>query len=257
MDDDARNFKDHCHERVDAALSSDHRLQKAERAIFAMLAPHVTGGALLDIGVASGRTTPALAALSSNYIGIDYSEGMVAICKSRYPTRRFMTMDARDIERFFAHEHFDLIVYAFNGIDGAGHEERLSIMSGIQQALKPGGYFVFSSHNRDFAQFAHLAERRPHVGSIGDLLRLPLRYARYAKDTRRNVIETEYAVVNESSGEYPLPQYYISLDSQVRQLRTLGFDKRIDAYGYDGMLIDRDRKHDRDSAWIYYIARKR
>jgi ubiquinone/menaquinone biosynthesis C-methylase UbiE len=259
MNHDALNLKAYSSKSIVHDFESYQVLQKAEESIFARLAPGVAGGAILDIGVGCGRTTPALLALSDNYTGIDYSESMIAVCKERFPEQRFVTMDARKLDGHFSRDYFDLVVFSFNGIDNVGHGDRLTIMSKIFQVLRPGGSFVFSSHNRDFVKFEEFLNSRPSIAlslnpitTLRNLSLFPLQYARYSKNSRQNVIEKDYAVVNEPAADYRMLQYYISMDSQRRQLRALGFDERIDAYGFDGKLTE----HDRESGWIYYVATK-
>ncbi|SAK75841.1 type 11 methyltransferase [Caballeronia hypogeia] len=263
MDHDAVNLKAYSTQRVVSDFSSDHILQKAEEVIFSRLAPRVAGGSILDIGVGCGRTTPALVEISEDYTGIDYSAGMVDVCKERLPEQRFLTMDARKLDGAFSRDYFDLVVFSFNGIDNVGHEDRLTILSKIHQILKPGGYFVFSSHNRGFAQFENFVHSRPSIGlslnpmrTLRNISRFPLQYARHARNSRQNVIEADYAVINEPAGDFQMLQYYISIESQARQLRALGFSERIESYDLNGALIEHNRGDARDSGWVYYVATK-
>ena len=105
------------------------------------------GTVLLDLGVGGGRTTPYLSAIASKYIGIDYSEEMIRVCRTKFPTLQFEVRDAVDLS-LFANESLDAIVFSFNGIDYLlPSEKRERCLHECYRVLKPGGTFVFSCHN--------------------------------------------------------------------------------------------------------------
>jgi SAM-dependent methyltransferase len=58
------------------------------------------GSRILDIGVGGGRTTPILSKHAKQYIGIDYADAMVHVCRKKFPNLRFYTMDASDLSEF-------------------------------------------------------------------------------------------------------------------------------------------------------------
>jgi SAM-dependent methyltransferase len=102
---------------------------------------------VLDIGVGGGRTTPYLADKAKRYIGIDYSQRMVDACRSKFGCLQFETMDATDLSAFHD-DAFDLVLFTYNGIDCLGSDAaRARCLSEIRRVLKPGGMFIFSSHN--------------------------------------------------------------------------------------------------------------
>jgi ubiquinone/menaquinone biosynthesis C-methylase UbiE len=103
--------------------------------------------AILDIGVGGGRTTPYLSARASRYVGIDFSSGMVQACRQRFPTLEFHHADASDLS-LFRNADFDVVVFSFNGIDNIStNEARARCLREVQRVLRPGGHFIFSSHN--------------------------------------------------------------------------------------------------------------
>jgi ubiquinone/menaquinone biosynthesis C-methylase UbiE len=105
------------------------------------------GMAILDLGVGGGRTTPYLSEIASHYVGLDYSAEMIEVCRAKFPDLQFVVADASDLSSFLDGS-FDAVVFSFNGL---GHlspdEKRLQCLRECRRVLKPGGIFIFSSHN--------------------------------------------------------------------------------------------------------------
>ncbi len=105
------------------------------------------GEAILDIGMGGGRTTPFLSAGASRYVGADYSQAMVDVCRAKFPALEFHRDDASDLSRF-GDATFDVVVFSFNGIDYIRTDEaRARCLREVHRVLRPGGRFIFSSHN--------------------------------------------------------------------------------------------------------------
>jgi len=105
------------------------------------------GTAILDLGVGGGRTTSYLSQLASYYVGVDYSEQMIGVCRNKFPQVQFEVADAADLSRF-ENGSFDAVVFAFNGLDYLAPERRhQECLQECHRLLKPGGVFIFSSHN--------------------------------------------------------------------------------------------------------------
>ena len=102
---------------------------------------------VLELGVGGARVTPAIVAITTHYIGLDHSDLMVSTCQKKLPQLRFEVGDAADLSRF-KNQSFDVIVFAFNGIDELHPDEKRSqCLRECHRLLKPGGIFIFSSHN--------------------------------------------------------------------------------------------------------------
>jgi len=102
---------------------------------------------ILDLGVGGGRTTPFLSGLASHYVGVDYAEGMVRVCREKFPQLRFEVADAANLS-CFADGSFDAVVFSYNGLDNLVPEQkRRQCLQECHRVLKPGGVLIFSSHN--------------------------------------------------------------------------------------------------------------
>jgi SAM-dependent methyltransferase len=105
------------------------------------------GAAVLDLGVGGGRTTPHLLARAGRYLGVDYSPEMIRLCRGKFPGVEFRQADASSMP-LLNDKSFDVIFFSFNGIDWLWpSEKRHSCIRECWRLLRPGGVFIFSSHN--------------------------------------------------------------------------------------------------------------
>lgn len=237
----------------------DPKLFAAEETLYRKIASEVRDGAILDLGVGGGRTTPHLLKLSRDYTGVDYSAEMVAACRSRYPGVAFQEGDARELKAFES-GRFDLVFFSFNGIDCVGHEDRLKILDEMHRLLKPGGLFWFSTHNLRLrpAKPWHpsVYEWDMHPRSIARNIYYALKNIRNYRSRARAMIEGEdYAVLVDSAHQFRLLLYYITPAEQLRQLSTHGFAPAciVDHEGVERAIDDPSLCH---SVHLQYLARK-
>jgi SAM-dependent methyltransferase len=228
-------------------------LFEAERVILERLRPELEGRKLLDIGVGGGRTTPAILSISSDYTAIDYSAGMAERVRNCWPEIDVYWLDVRKMKPFVA-DTFDFALFSFNGLDLMNHSDRLQAMNEIHRVLKPGGIFVFSSHNRD-GDAARPAWRRRNVRLSmqfsKECIKTILWSPRHLWRRRFEAHEEEYAILNDSSLHYSALTYYISLGAQKKQLESVGYTA-IEAFDANGTRVEDDST----SLWIHYLARK-
>lgn len=105
------------------------------------------GAKVLDLGVGTGRTTAALAAIASDYVGVDLSRAMVARARERHPGHRFEVGDAAKLDAFDSGA-FDAVVFSYNGLDYLHPEpRRRAALQEIRRVLAPGGVAILSTHN--------------------------------------------------------------------------------------------------------------
>ena len=234
----------------------DMRLQNPEIMILVKHRESIMDKHVLDIGCGRGRTTAILKNLSSGYIGLDYSLEMVESCRKRFENIRFIHGDVREMNEIKDGE-FDYVMFSFNGLDSINHEDRLKGLREIRRVLKHDGLFVFSSHNRNH----RYAISRPKMEFSTTPCKQAGDFIKYFKSTRnrlRNknhqVFNEQYAIINDVAHNYAMLTYYIDKVNQVEQLEELGF-VTIEMYDTLGNMLNLD-SDDKDSAWIYYVARK-
>jgi Tol biopolymer transport system component len=76
----------------------------------------------------------------------------------------------------------------------------------------------------------------------------------YLRNKSNQQFKQEYAIINDVAHNYAMLTYYIDKLNQVSQLKANGFET-IEMYDTLGNKLDSD-SDDKDSAWIYYVARK-
>jgi SAM-dependent methyltransferase len=233
-------------------LNADE-LMPAEQILLDRLAPRLQNGSLLDLGVGGGRTTPHLLALSSDYTGLDYVPEYVLAMQQRYPAARFICGDACSLDGL-EDNSFDFVLFSYNGIDCVSHEGRLGVLRSVHRVLKPGGTFMFSSHNRDYEYFNMKPWQRKIVFSRSYLifmLHCLYHLPRHYRMKRLEAYTDDYAIVNDGDHRFSLLLYYISISKQVEQLTAAGFTD-IEAFDQQGQPV----RTDTTSHWVHYLARK-
>jgi SAM-dependent methyltransferase len=101
---------------------------------------------VLDIGCGAGRTTIGFARRKYHVVGMDISAALLKQAIERYPGLDFYRMDATRLA--FRDHSFGAVMFSFNGIDGLYPlSRRVEAIRETFRVLKPGGIFVFGSHN--------------------------------------------------------------------------------------------------------------
>ena len=231
-------------------------LQRAERTILESLADDLRQAAMLDVGVGGGRTTLHFAPLVKRYVGLDYSQTMVAAARARFARERYEIVcgDARAIP--FADSSFDVVLFSHNGIDYVDHDDRIRVLHEVRRVLRLGAAFAFSTHNLDRADLdfeSPLGEGLICRAKRG-LRRWRLRannpdYRRYG--------ECEHAIVNDGAFGFRAATYHIRPAAQVEQLGVAGFGNIRAFSGVTGREIAGDQLLSSADAWLYFLCERR
>lgn len=108
---------------------------------------------ILDIGCGAGRTTIGLYKLGYHLVeGLDLSEAMIMqarrISKELNYNITFRAGDAACLD--YNDETFKAALFSFNGImQIPERKNRIKVLKEIKRILKPEGYFLFTTHDRD------------------------------------------------------------------------------------------------------------
>ncbi|HJW11409.1 MAG TPA: class I SAM-dependent methyltransferase [Albitalea sp.] len=221
----------------------------AEQAALNHVALAARGRPILDIGVGAGRTVHGLLELSTDYLGVDISQEMIAACRQRFPGVAFQLADARALTSV-ADASMHLVMFSCSGIGMVSHADRLLILREVHRVLEPGGVFLFSTHNQNSADHA-AGFKLPELSFTPHPLRLLARLARFSKLTllrmhrrarfrRHELRNSQYSLINDECHDYGVMLYYISLANQRRQLESMGFEKDAEAFDGSGQRLSGD-----------------
>ncbi len=228
------------------------KLHQPEISIFDQHRQDLAGADVLDLGVGAGRTSPHLDEVAGTYLGVDYASAMIEACRVRFPSINFMVGDATDLA--LDNNTFDVVVFSEQGIDTMTHGARLQILAETRRVLRPGGLFIFSVHNRDYAKKVAIVEisRRPRLRWPLDALKGLCSYmlVRGGQSSCH-----EYALRSDPLAGFGCLTYFIDKMSQFQQLRTAGF---VEVALYDALGEPTEAEvFDRDHPFFYVTCRSR
>jgi SAM-dependent methyltransferase len=108
---------------------------------------------ILDLGCGAGRTSQALARAGWKTIALDLSQPLLRVAHDRFPNLPLVLADATALT--FQSRAFDAVLFSFNGLDYIYPEAaREQCLAEVYRVLRPGGVFIFSSHNLIGALFS-------------------------------------------------------------------------------------------------------
>lgn len=105
-------------------------------------------GRLLDLGCGSGRTTLSLKGTGHQVVGVDIDSDMVEQARKLHADIEFRVGDATELE--FGEEAFNHVHFSLYGLDRLyPMQSRMDALSEIHRVLRPGGTFIYISHDRN------------------------------------------------------------------------------------------------------------
>jgi SAM-dependent methyltransferase len=238
----------------------------AEAHVMRRLAAEANDQPILDIGVGGGRTVPLLRIVSSDYVGIDYIDGLVRAARRRYPDARLRCLDARNLSAF-ADETFGLVVFSRNGIDGVPHDDRARILREVHRVLRPGGLFAYSTQNLDHRRSDPRPDWRRIVGqplrTLKQAARLPKALADYRRLRGLNAVGDGWASDATLGYGFAVIWHRVSLVEALRELGEQGFES-VEVYGPSGLIATIERSDPTSNELdtralpaLHLVARKR
>ncbi len=228
-------------------------LQKPEETILSILKPHLGGMRMLDIGVGGGRTTVYFGPLVKSYTAIDFSAGMIELCRKKFGTApyspRFEVCDVRDLS-LFADASFDLVLFSFNGLDNITYEDRVKAMREMKRVCAPGAWFCLSSHNLLSLPYFFKLKFRWHPVKFLRSVLLRRKLLRRNADAIRNFPTADHVIIYDDVYDFGLYTNYMRPSFQVEELQKAGF-KDVKVFGSDGKETSDPSLTD---FWLYYLC---
>ncbi|WP_027798924.1 class I SAM-dependent methyltransferase [Paraburkholderia dilworthii] len=250
---------------AERVLTADKIFSDAgEKAAFEWLAPRCAAAPLLDIGIGTGRTIAPMLAISNDYTGVDYTPKLLEMAKSRYPGCDLRHMDARDMSELPS-DHYGLAAFSWNGIDCVDYDDRVKILEEMCRVVRPGGYVLFSSHNRGGPGYReNIWQLLPQFTfnplrlgwrTLRSLRRFQLGTLNYVRNVKLNRDYGGYAVKTAAAHNFGIVIVYTTLGEQRRQLAQIGLQCDVVFGSSDGNPIA-DDVEDSDAWWFHFIAHK-
>jgi SAM-dependent methyltransferase len=233
-----------------------HALDAAETMALLAYQPAFGGRRVLDLGVGTGRTTAFISPLASHYVCVDFSPPMIEAIRRRFPGVPAIIGDMRDLSAF-DDGGFDFILASCNLVDAVGHEDRLQVFGEIRRVLRPGGVFMFSSHNRRFREALSGPILRWSHNPGTQAVHL-WRYARslvnHARVRHLRRVERDYAILNDPGHDYAALHYYVDRVTARTQMATAGF-RMLSEFDLSGRALG-PGDDDRESSSVMYVAER-
>jgi len=257
---DSKNFAFN-QEHVVATYHGESHLQKPEEAILHKLAPELGDFSMLDMGVGGGRTTIHFAKWVKDYEAMDISDNMIEASQARfsnYPIElKFKLGDAASMD-WVDNNSKDFVLFSYNGIDYVDQDTRLKILNEVNRVLKPGGYFVFSTHNLQEIDRMFSLRRRWTRNPITLVRRLRkwllLNFKYNSRELIRSLKTLPFARFNDGAYDFGLTTYYIKPAAQLEQLDPLF--ENIHLYSLNDGLELSGPLEDIGDSWVYYLCQK-
>ena len=235
--------------------SNENHLQPPEQSIFQLIKEKLPEMNFLDIGVGAGRTTHHFAPVVKSYVGIDYSNAMITICKSKFnnftKNVTFKNTDARDLSTF-ENNSFDFVLFSFNGIDYVSANDRNIILKQIKTILKNDGFFCFSTHNlqslESYYKFIKYRDIKSLIKEMKRYLTIRIKNPSVSK-----LLNSDFTFFKDEAHNFRLNTYYCKPLAQIEELKALGF-RSIQVFDLKGKEIPINEYSINKDPWVYFLC---
>ena len=95
-----------------------------------------TGDSVLDVGCGNGRLLEVFKSSQTKYLGVDFSEGLIAEARKKYPDEEFQVVDVMDLDSM--NKKFD-VVFCVSVLNHFPKEMHEVAIKKIKSVLNPGG----------------------------------------------------------------------------------------------------------------------
>lgn len=188
----------------------------------------------LDFACGTGRITQHVAPRCCESYGVDVSESMLNVARSKCERTHFTCIDLTNAD--WAQQSFDLVT-SFRFFGNAQDELRQSALRAIYRRLKPGGYLVVNNHRNPNALMSRgAASRREQID---------LSSAKFA----RLLSDAGFDIVNRRAIGFWIFRHRLTqavyLESRVAQLFERWFQSSLFAsLSPDAIIVARKRSLD-------------
>lgn len=235
------------------AIYADVRDPSGDRAHYVGLA-RASGGPVVELGCGTGRILMEVAAHGVQITGVDPSEEMLDVLRSKAPPPHVTLVRAR-MEELELEEHgFALATVPFRAFQHLMTvSEQLEALRRIREHLRPGGRLALDVFEPDLARMArtHEPEAHDHWFEV-DGRRLERRFEVYRDRAAQamRVVFRYYDQAGVALGEQTLGMRWIYRYELEHLLVRAGFEPESWSSGYDGRPYDGSRE-------IVVVARRR
>ncbi len=203
---------------------------------------------ILDIGCGTGRTTLHLIKKGYKITGLDLTPKFIEIAKriaeKKKIKAKYVLGDATNLK--YKNNVFDNVLFSFNGWAMIpGKDNRTKALEEVYRALKPNGYFIFTTHKRKWKGYTPFW--------IKQWLKVNL-----LKRIGFNVNEQDFGdryFSRDSTTKYSQEQFiHIPNPNNIKkQLQDIGF--KIKYMGLRSEITDKDNEL-KSGNYMFYVCQK-
>lgn len=102
------------------------------------------GDKVLDVGCGNGRLLDLLKGIQIKYLGVDFSENLIAAAREKHPGEKFQVLDLHNLDQL--NERFDS-AFCVSVLNHFPFEDQSKIIKNISSTLKSGGYLLMINWN--------------------------------------------------------------------------------------------------------------